>query len=149
MKAEELEFEREKIKAKEERIERHIVKLETDKNADLAKKEQKYQALIRSKETKFSERYDDLDDKYIRCVQEFDSMKVELEKQILLTHELERSISKTSSRELKLSSQFEASFTSHKRSLQEKEHEIIRILNLREDTDLQLKQARQLLNLKS
>lgn len=107
-KLEKLKFEKEKMKLQEENYLKRIQKLEEDSRADLARKNNKHDSILASKDTRAKQKFDELDDKYTHTLSEIDHLKSMLEKKDMLTRQLESEVNGFNRKESKIREQYEA-----------------------------------------
>jgi molecular chaperone GrpE (heat shock protein) len=127
---------------KEEAMTRQSQAQEAQFKSDLAKKEERNQAMVRSKELTAQKRYEDLEDKYLRCVSDFDALKARHDRETQATRDLQKLLDKQSGRDSQIAKKYEDQFDDLRRHLSAKEAEIARIQTLRETTDLELDRTR-------
>jgi chromosome segregation ATPase len=105
---EKLKLEQEKFKLKEDNYIKQIRKLEEDNKYEMARKEEKYEAMLAAKESRSTKKYDELDDKYTQVLSEIDHYKSMLEKKEVMILQLEGEINNFNRKEAKIREQYEA-----------------------------------------
>lgn len=137
---EKIEFEKDKLKLREETINKEIETLREQYKTDMAKNAEKLKQSLRAKQQIHSSKYDELEEKYLRQVRDYDSLKISHEREIALNRDLQRELDKKA--RTKSTSKFDNEFADLKRNLNEKELEIQRLISQREMTELQLEKLR-------
>lgn len=138
--SEKIGFEKDKLKLREETINKEIETLREQYKTDIAKNQEKLKQSLRAKQQIHSSKYDELEEKYLRQVRDYDSLKISHEREIALNRDMQREMDKKA--RVKSTSKFDNEFADLKRNLNEKELEIQRLISQREMTELQLDKSR-------
>ena len=135
-KFEKLKFEKEKMKMQEDNYIRQIQKLETDHRTELARREDKYESMLTSKESRARQRYDDLDDKYTQSLSEVDHLKSMSENKDALIRQLELDVASFTTKENKIRDQYERQLKDVQTSYSNLEIELTRVSNDKEKYEI-------------
>ena len=106
-KLEKLKFEQEKFKIKEDNYIRQIQKSAEEHKSEMARKEDKYESMIKAKESRFKKKYDEIDDKYTVALSEIDHLKSMIEQKEALVRQMESEVSSFNRKENKIREQYE------------------------------------------
>ncbi|CAI2363006.1 unnamed protein product [Moneuplotes crassus] len=126
-KLEKLKFEQEKMKIKEDNYIRQIQKLEEDHKSENARKEDKYESMIKAKEARLNKKYDDLDDRYTQALSEIDHLKSMIEQKEALVRQIESEVNGFNRKESKIREQYEVQLKELKSSYKNLEHDVARM----------------------